>query len=158
MAASNKNYTDNEILAKDIMKHFDFLVKDYHFIKYPEYRYVREIHNDFVRNDLIIKLHYEGSFELEILKPKINIQDILNQKKRTVDFDYNQFDRYDLKNLDLDKKIHNSVSSDNFPDKDLWYFAKLLKKNPEILDGNLNKLKWIFRLLKRLKKKTSHNS
>jgi hypothetical protein len=58
---------------------------------------------------------------------------------------------YDLGNLDLDKKIYNAVSIENFSEKELWYYARLLRENPEILKGDLRKLKWKFWLLKKLR-------
>lgn len=127
------------------MKYFGFLIEKYGFVKLPEYQYFREVHNDFVGNEIIIKLNYEGSLLLEILKPKFDITEILNNQKRTVDYDYNSFDRYDLKNLDLKREIYNAVSNKNFTDNDFWYYSKLLEENPEILNGDLTKLKWKYR-------------
>ena len=144
---------DSEMLSNNVMKYFGFLIEKYGFVKLPEYQYVREVHNDFVGNEIIIKLNYEGSLLLEILKPKFDIREILNKQKRTVDYDYYSFDRYDLKNLDLNREIYDAVSNKNYPDKDLWYYSKLLKENPEILMGDLTKLKWKYRFLKRLKLK-----
>jgi hypothetical protein len=142
---------EKEMLTRDVMKHFDFLIDKFNYVKLPEYQYVREVHNDFIGQKIVIKLNYEGSFMLEILKPKFEINKLLSSVKRTVDYDYRLFDSYDLNNLDLDKEIYNSVSNDNFPDKALWYYSKLLKENPEIIMGDLTKLKWKFRLLKLLK-------
>jgi len=144
---------DNEMLANEIMKHFGFLVKEFNFVKLIEYQYVREIHNDFVGKFIVVKLIYEGSFSLEILKPRFHIKDLIEGKKRTIDYDYNDFERYDLKNLDLKTAVYNSVSAGNVPDKDLLYYSKLLNENSEILQGDLTKLKWKYRLLKRLKLK-----
>ena len=141
------------MLSIEIMKYFGFLIEKYGFVKLPEYQYVREVHNDFVGNEMIIKLNYEGSLLLEILKPKFDITEILNNQKRTVDYDYNSFDRFDLKNLDLKREIYNAVLNKNFPGKDFWYYSKLLEENPEILNGDLTKLKWKYRFLKRLKLK-----
>jgi len=153
MTTSQMYSHDNEMLANEIMKHFGFLVKKYNFIKLREYQYVREIHNDFVGKFIVVKLIYEGSFSIEILKPRFHIKDLIEGKKRTVDYDYNDFERYDLKNLDLKRAVYNSVSAVKFPDKDLLYYSKLLNENPEILQGDLTKLKWKYLLLKRLKLK-----
>ncbi len=153
MTTSYIYYYDSEMLSNEIMKYFGFLIDKYSFVKLPEYQYVREVHNDFVGNKIIIKLNYEGSLLLEILKPKFDIMEIINNQKRTVDYDYNSFDRYDLKNLDLNREIYNAVSNKNFPDKDFWYYSKLLEENPEILNGDLTKLKWKYRFLKRFKLK-----
>jgi len=138
------------IFENDIKKHFGFLTAKFGFIKIPEYQYAREVHNDYVKQGLIIKISYDGGFNLDVLKPKFEMKDILNGKKRTTDYDITSFKDYDLKNLDLNKKIWNSVGSDNAPDKSLWYFAKLLKDNPKILIGNLKKLNWPYFILKKL--------
>jgi len=150
MATAYKYLYDQELFEKDLKKHFEFLETKFGFKKIPEYQYVREIHNDYIKNDLIIKLTYEGSFWIEILKTKKVEPELINNKKTTVDFDYNYFKRYDLRNLDSSKKIYNSVSSENFPDKELWYFSKLLKDNPEILIGDLSKLTLKYKYLKRI--------
>tara|TARA_R110002049_G_scaffold68166_1_gene176854 strand:- start:17190 stop:17636 length:447 start_codon:yes stop_codon:yes gene_type:complete len=145
-----ENNEEIGIFENDIKKHFRFLTVNYGFIKIPEYQYVREVHNDYVKQGLIIKISYDGGFRIDILKPKFEMKDILDGKKWTTDYDITSFKEYDLKNLDVNKKIWNSVGSDNAPDKSLWYFAKLLKDNPEILTGNIKKLKWPYLILKKL--------
>lgn len=74
----------------DNYQYFNFLVNQYNFTKLPEYQFVREIHNDFSGNGLVIKLIYEGGFSYEILKPKFDIIELLAGFKRTVDYDYNE--------------------------------------------------------------------
>ena len=143
-------FLDQEKKKKDLKRYFDFLVDEYGFIKIPQYQYGREIHSDYIKDDLIIKLVYEGSYTLEILKAGKIEPELLDHSKTTVDFDYSYFKRYDIAKLDPSGKIYNSVSSDNFPDKDLWYFSKLLKDNPEILTGDFSKFTWKYRLLKKL--------
>lgn len=139
------------MLSNDVLKHFGFLVNEFGFVKLPEYHYVREIHNEFAGGGMIVKLTYDGGFWLNILVPKFDISPILNGEKRTVDYDNSLFKVYDLGNLDLDKKIYNAVSIENFSEKELWYYARLLRENPEILKGDLRKLKWKFWLLKKLR-------
>jgi hypothetical protein len=153
MTTSQMYSHDNEMLANEIMKHFGFLVKEFNFIKLREYQYVREIHNDFVGKLIVVKQIYEGSFSIEILKPRFDIKELTEGKKRTIDYDYNDFERYDLTNLDLKRAVYNSIPGGNLPDKDLLYYSKLLDENSEILQGDLTKLKWKYRLLKRLKLK-----
>lgn len=150
MTTSYSYQYDNELLSKDLNKYLGFLVEKFGYLKLPEYKYVREIHNDFVGKEIVIKLNYEGSFMLEVLKPNFKIENLLNGKKKTVDFEYSSFKRYNLRNLDLNKDIYNSISGDNYSNKDLWYFSKLLQENPDILEGDLTKLKWPYRFLKRL--------
>jgi hypothetical protein len=151
MTSSYTYLFDHERHVNDMIKHFGFLVDKYDFVKLPEYQYVREVHHDFIGKEIVVKIFHEGGHMLEILKPKFDTEKLQKGQKRTVDYDYNSFEHYDLRNLDLQRDIYNSVSSDNFPDKDLWYFSKLLKENPEILKGDLTKLKWKYKLLKRLK-------
>lgn len=139
------------MLSNDVLKHFGFLVDEFGFVKLPEYPYVREIHNEFAGGGMIIKLAYDGGFWVNILVPKFDISPILNGEKRTVDYDYSLFKVYDLGNLDLDKKIYNAVSIENYSEKELWYYARLLRENPEILKGDLRKLKLKYWLLKKLR-------
>ena len=133
-----------------INKYFGFLVNDYGFIKIPQYSYVREIHSDFIKDNIIIKLVYDGTYWLEILKSKEIEAELLNYKKTTIDFENSNFKRYNITKLDPSKKIYNSVSSNNFQNKDLWYFSKLIKDNPEILNGDFSKFNWKYRLLKKI--------
>lgn len=134
----------------NIDNYFGFLEKSFGFIKIPEYGYAREMHNDYAKDGLIIKIVYDGDFWVDILKPKIDIKDILNGVKHTVDYEFSDFNSYKLSNLDLDKTIWNSLSSNNFPDKTLWYYSKLLREHTEILSGNLKKLSWSYIILRKL--------
>tara|TARA_R110002051_G_scaffold296083_1_gene362075 strand:- start:2116 stop:2526 length:411 start_codon:yes stop_codon:yes gene_type:complete len=131
-------------------KHFSFLTEKFGFIKVPEYNFVTEVHNDYVKEGIIIKIVYDGGYFIHVLKPRFDIKDIIDGKKRTTEFDFSKFKQYDLANLDLDGSIWNSVSSNNFPDKSLWYYSKLLMENHEILEGKLNKLTWTYALLKKI--------
>ena len=138
------------MLETVIDKYFSFLEKDFGFFKIPEYQYVREIHTDYMKGDLIIKLIYEGSYVLEILKLRRTEKALSSGQKRTVDYDYNDFKRYSLRSLDRSKRIYNSVASDNFPEKDLWYYSKLLSGNPEILNGDMKKLSGLLQIFRKL--------
>lgn len=134
----------------NIDNYFSFLEKSFGFSKIPEYGYSRELHNDYVKNEIIIKIIYDGDYWVTILKPKINITDILKGDKHTTDYEFTDFDRYNLDNLDLDKSIWNSVSLQNSPFKKLVYYSKLLNDNSEILNGNLKKLGWTYMILTKL--------
>lgn len=144
-------FLDQGFTEKVLKKYFNFLVEEYGFIRIPQYQYGREIHSDYIKDDLIIKLVYEGSYTLEILKAGKIEPELLDHSKTTVDFDHSYFKRYDIVKLDPSGKIYNSVSSDNFPDKDLWYFSKLLKENPEVLKGDFSIFTWKYRLLKKIR-------
>ena len=133
-----------------IDNYFGFLEKSFGFIKIPEYGYSRELHYDYVKVGLIIKIVFDGDYWVHILKPKIDTQDILKGVKHSTDYEFSNFNWYKLSNLDSDKSLWNSVSSNNFPDKILWYNSKLLRENPEILNGNLKKLHWSYLILRKL--------
>ncbi len=160
---TDKHYWD------EVKVHFGFLETDFGFKKFPSYCYVREVHHDFIKNNLIIKLIFESTYLIEILASEQTEAEILNFEKKTIDYDYNHFQRYDLKNLDPGKKIFNSLlSNKKNPMKDLpdcasdyddttmrentnqileeyrlmqlKYFEMLLRDNPEILKGDFSKL------------------
>ena len=131
--------------------YLSFLVSDYGFYKVPDYQLASETHTDYVNRELIIKVVYNGSYWIEILKPNFDINELVENRRKTIDFSSSKYRRYNLANLDLNKAIWNSVSSENFPDKELWYASKLLKDNDEILRGDLRKLNWMYRFKKKLK-------
>ncbi len=137
-------------MHNNIKKHLWFLTQKFGFVKIPEYSFVREIHNDFVKDGMIIKIVYDGGVWINILKPRFEIKEIITGEKKTTDYPITKFKQYNLKNLDIDKTIWNSVNYDNLTDKSLWYFSKLLRDNNEILDGNLEKLGWSYRFMKKL--------
>ena len=137
-------------ISKKVKEYFSFLENEFGFIKTSEYQYVTEIHNEFVKNGLIIQIVYDGDIWMNILKPKFNIQILLNEEKRITDYDITNFKYYDVKNLDLDNSIWKSINSDKLSDKRLRYYSKLLQSNKEILNGNLKKLKWYFPIIRKL--------
>jgi len=116
-------------------KYFDFLLRT--GFKGPfEYNYVREIHTTYVKRNIIVNLIYEGSFWVYVYKTKKYIPELELGTKRIIDLDHSEYKSYDLFNLDPRRLIYNSVEFNNQIEKDLWFFSKLLKDNPEILDGN----------------------
>lgn len=60
--------SSSEIFSDEILKYFSFLVDNYKFKREKEYQYVREVHNDFIGEKLVIKIYYDGHFFLEIKK------------------------------------------------------------------------------------------
>lgn len=58
----------NDIFSDEILKYFSFLQDNYKFKKEKEYQHVREVHNDFIGEELIIKIYFDGHFFLEIKK------------------------------------------------------------------------------------------
>ena len=138
------------MIIDPINKYFNFLVTDFGFMSPITYNYVREIHTDYIKEDIIIMITYEGSYCCGIIKLKSIDYELLAGKKRSVDIDKNIERYYPLSMLDPKKRLYNSVSNDNFPDKDLWYCSKLIKNNPEILQGDLTKFSFTYRLLKKI--------
>jgi hypothetical protein len=146
------NRTDFDSFPKHLSKYFDFLFTEYNFIKFDSYNHVRERHYDLIGNKIVIKLIYEGSYSIVILKPRFDSKELLRSPKKIKEYDYyRDFKRYNLRKLDNDLALYNSVSNQNFPDKDLWYYSKLLKSNPEILSGEFSKFKWYYPILKWLR-------
>jgi hypothetical protein len=104
---------ESNILFEDIGKYFGFLVTEYGFTKIPEYSCVREIHNDFIKKDIIINIVYEGNYLIEVLKPERLDPELMNGIKKTVEYDSNFFKRCNLLNLDSSKKNVALILSDN---------------------------------------------
>jgi hypothetical protein len=105
--------------------YFGFLVKEHGFIKIPEYNYVREVHNDFIKNDIVIKLIFDGDYTVEIIKLKHTDSDLLNFNKKSVELDYDDYRSYYLH--DLKKLNANSLEE----------LSKTVKENIELLDFNI---------------------
>jgi len=131
-------------------KYFGFLLTEQHFKGPYTYNYVREVHTDYVKGDLIVKISYEGDYWVDIVKLKKPDPDIENGLKRAIDLDYSELKYYSLGQLDHKKKLWNSLSSDNFPEKRLRYYLNIIRQNPEILKGNLEKFTLRYKLLKAL--------
>jgi len=181
-------FLEQDLFEKDIDKYFGFLVTEFGYTKIPQYQYVREIHTDFIKDNLIIKLIFEGNFSLCILKARKIEPELLNYSKTTVDYDYNYFKRYNLEEITKSRNIYNSFSTINFQNESvenyskllkenpkealkkinsfmssdifkigyLWYYSRLLKRNSEILKGDLSKFSWKYKLLKKMNK-TANN-
>ena len=129
-------------------KYFGFLISDYGFTKMPEYCCVREIHNDFIKKDIIINIVYEGSYSIEILKPERLDPELMNGIKKSVEYDSNFFKRCNLLNLDPSKKNVGLILSERITDRALEYYSKSLKENADILNGNFPKSSFKYNLIK----------
>ena len=136
-----------------IDKYFDFLITDFEFKGPFSYSYVREYHTDYVKGNLIVKVMYDGGFWVGLIVLKNPNPEIETGKLRVVDIDYSKTKSYELEELDWKKKLWHSVSSSNFPDKSLWYYSKILRQNPELLKGNIEKFTLHYKLLKMLRLK-----
>jgi len=133
-----------------VNEYFDFLITDYNFKTPVTYNYAREVHTDYIKENIIVKIIYEGAYWCELIKLNKIDKGLLTGEKMITDMDYNSMTHFNLSSLDPDKKFYNSVSKDNFPDKELWYYSMLLKNNPEILNGDFSKFSIIYRLLKKI--------
>ena len=131
---------------KLILKYFNFLIEKHNFTLLPEYNYVWEIHTEFIGEKIIIKIIFDGSYFVEILKPKFDINKLIVENKRTIDYEYKNYEHYYLSYLDPDKKIYNSIPNKKFYEKNLDYCSTLLKQNKEIITGDLRKLTRKYRL------------
>lgn len=149
---------DSDIVSKVIMEYFAFLVTDHGFKKNPEYQYAREIHNEFIRKDMIVSFTYEGSFDVEFLISKQGYIELIGNHTGTVNYYYDQFKRYNLSQLDfgnkmfkeLNSSIQNGIIPPNCSDLQLAIYAQLLKQNIEVLQGDFRKFSLIYRIFKKI--------
>ncbi len=140
------------MILTSIIKYFDFLEQRLSFTRIQEYNYVREVHTDYIKGNVILNISWEGSYSVTFFNvPSDVAEEIIAEKKKAAKIDYFSRYRYDLSKLDPGNRLYNSVSGDNFPDKDLWYYSTLLKRNPEILDGDMRAFQLYTRILNRLK-------
>jgi hypothetical protein len=130
-------------------KYFDFLL-DYGFKGPYEYNSGHEMQSDYVKKDLIIKISYDSRYWVFVIKTKKIVPELEEGKKTLKDLDYNLVISHDLEDLDPKKKMFNSVDFNNKTEKYLWYYSKLLRDNPEILNGNLSKFSPVNYLLRKL--------
>ncbi len=144
------------MILNSVDKYFSFLVNHYSFTKIPEYSYVREVHTDYIKDNLVINIGWDGGYFINLFTiPSEISQEVLSGKMKAAKVDLFTRKCYDLAKLDPGNKIYNSVSGDNFPEKEIWYYATLLKNHSEILVGDFNAFKLRNRLIKKLKKKNS---
>lgn len=114
----------------------------------------REIHAIYVKKCLILDICYNGGYLINLIKTKTIIPGIKENKISFSDI-YSKNSRvYKLETLDFKNKLFNSVYFNDRHEKFFWYYRHLLILNPEILNGNLYKLSYRYRLLRvlRLKK------
>jgi len=136
------------MLENIVIKYFGFLESDFGFKKMPEYNYVREIHNDYIKGNLIIKIIYEGSYIVDLMKSKVAEKDLLDGNKRTIDYDCFYFKSYNLNQFVGNKRTTISLQKEYNSEKDLLYCSEILKNNPEILKGKTFKFSIMYRILK----------
>jgi hypothetical protein len=128
--------------------YFDFL-PNLGFKGPYEYNYGHEMQSDYVKKDLIIKISYDGRYWVYVIKTKMVIPELEDGTKTLKDLDLKLYRSYDLDYLDPNKKLFNSVDFNLKPEKYLWYYSKLLRDNPAILNGNLSKFNIVNHLLRK---------
>lgn len=133
-------------------KYFGFLETDFEFVRVASYGYSRETHFDYIKENLIIKICYDGGFFVSILKSKKTENDLITNKKRTIDYDFKFFRNYDIRQLDIDNKIFNSSYVQMSKETELKYYSELFRQNPDILNGDLNKLTLKHLIISKIKK------
>lgn len=133
-----------------IEKYFGFLLEK-GFSGPFVYMNKKEIITDFIKKDLIINVTYDGLYLVRVIKINDFDQDFESGKKRSSDLHLGEFDSFDLSVLDAKKKIYSSISCNDIYGKQLCYNAELLTIYPEILNGDLKKLKKRYQLLRKLR-------
>ena len=128
-------------------KYFEFL-KQYGYSDPIEYNYVREVHRDYIKGNLVISIAYEGSYWVEFIKTKSTFPSLATGVTKLKDLDFKETQFYDLTLLDTKNKLYNSIDFDDKDEKNLWYYSNLLKTNPEILNGDLRKFSLTNRFLR----------
>lgn len=129
-----------------INKYFGVLSDKYSFKGPFNYNYSRESYTDYVKGRIVVSIGYEGDYWVNIYKTKEQIPELQTGEKKIIDIDFKNKIGLSFNKLDRNRKIWNSVSNENFPDKKLWYYHRLISLNPEVLEGNFKKTSFIYRL------------
>ena len=122
----------------EIKRYFGFLEKEYGFKKLPQYNYVRELHTDFIKDNIIVKIIFEGSYIIEVFKLKVDNSGLINGTAKVVQ-------------LSKDNYASHYLSELGKPDassKGLEYYSSVLKANAEILHGNFSKFSTLYSFFK----------
>lgn len=92
--------------------------------------------SDFVKNKVCVHVNwtYKDCFIYKTKELNPNLQ---TGKMRLFDIDSKEIKVFQLSKLDKNRKLWNTVSDDNFPDKIDWYFYKLIVLNPRVLEDRL---------------------
>lgn len=122
-------------------KYFSFLVTDFGFKRIPEYQFVREVHQDYIKNDIAVKIIYEGSYIVEVLRNLESDSGIFSPEKRTVDYDQTQIMSIDITESKSSRRFHQINELVDEPEKVLDRCSRFLLSNPLILDGDLKGIK-----------------
>lgn len=129
-----------------IKKHFDFLTQ-YGFSGPYNYETDYTSSINYVKETIIIHIVFSGRYWCYIYKTKGPIDAIRTGQANVDSIPRNELIvSHEISKLDSKRKIWNSVSEDNFPEKPLWYYSKLIIQNKEIINGDLRKFSIFYRL------------
>jgi len=129
-----------------IKKHFDFLKQD-GFSGPNNHESSDTSSINYVKETIIIHIVFTGRYWCYIYKTKRPIDSILTGQTNVESIPRNEIIAcHEISKLDSKRRIWNSVLMDNFPDKPLWYYSKLINQNIEILKGDFRKFSFLYRL------------
>ncbi len=120
-------------------KYFNFLITEFNFKGPITYNFYREIHTDYIKDNIVVKIVYDGDYWCDLIKIKGGSKDILFREKRIVDIDREKLIYYEISDLDINRNLYHSIFIDDSSEKELWYYSTLLKKNPDVLNGDFRK-------------------
>jgi hypothetical protein len=147
---SEKKYTEIYLPVK---KYFDFLIDEYNFQEPFVYQFTREIRIEYIKNNISIDIGFDGGYFCSLVKIDKNYIDTYvslktNYNKYYHNLNYSKISIYHISNLDFNKEVLKEIQKLNLPqrDKELLYYSTLIKKNPEILSGNLKKFSIWYKL------------
>ena len=69
------------VIEEDLEKVFHFLVDEFRFEKMPEYSHVREVYNDYWKNNLVVKFIFDGTLRINISKQIFYKQEVYFSEK-----------------------------------------------------------------------------
>ena len=134
----------------NVRKCFDFLVREHGFSTPIFYTVAYELHVAYIKNDFFVDIAFDGSYWATVNKSEKVVQGIISGKTKINDLDYRKIASHSLLRLDTKKEVYNSILKFYRNEKALFYYAVLLKNNPEILNGNFRKFSLVYLLLKKI--------
>jgi len=134
----------------DIKEYFGFLVSEHNF-SYPIfYDLAYEDHAAYIKDDFYVNIAFDGTYRVTIEKYRKVAQDVLSEKTKMKDLDYRKRRIYFLSRLDSKKELYHSIQHLTGHEKDLFYYATLLKNNPKILNGDFRIFSLWYFILKKI--------
>ena len=132
-----------------VEKHFGFLTEK-GFSGPFIYMHDKVIRTDFVKNNIVVNIAYDGLYIISLLKINIYDKQLALGNKRSSDLLPSEYYSFDISILDSKKKIYGSINSKDIYNCKLSYYAELFKRNPELLEGDLKKLKRSYKVFRKL--------